>query len=87
MVPLLWINRFFVSCVPHDFVFVHCCLLVTYPERADLLAFAVGVYCIFDTFPCGIMCQVWNLIVSFPDLCRLSYFYLDEDCHAFLIWL
>ena len=24
-------------------------------------------------FPCGILCQVWYLIVSFPDLCLLSY--------------
>ena len=38
--------------------------------------------CVFVTFPCGIMGQVWYLIVSIPDLCRLSYFnttsiYLD----------
>ena len=25
------------------------------------------------TFPCGILGQVWYLIVSFPDLCHLSY--------------
>ena len=30
--------------------------------------------CIFVTFPCGILGQVWYLIVSFSDLCRLSYF-------------
>ena len=45
-------------------------------ERADLLALVGDVYCIFVTFPCGILCQVWYLIVSFPDLCRLSY--LDD---------
>ena len=28
----------------------------------------------FVTFQCGILGQVWNLIVSVPDLCRLSYF-------------
>ena len=28
------------------------------------------------TFPCGILGQVWYLIVSIPDLCRLSYFYI-----------
>ena len=33
-------------------------------------------FCIFVTFPCCILGQVWYLIVSFPDLCRLSYFYL-----------
>ena len=30
--------------------------------------------CVFDTFPCGILGQVWFLIVSIPDCCHLSYF-------------
>ena len=30
--------------------------------------------CVFVTFPCGILGQVRYLIVSIPDLCRLSYF-------------
>ena len=30
--------------------------------------------CDFATFPCGILGQVWYLIVLIPDLCRLSYF-------------
>ena len=29
---------------------------------------------VFVTFPCGIVGQVWYLIVSIPDLSRLSYF-------------
>ena len=58
---------FFVSCVSHAFASVHCCLVVTCWERADLLALVGDVYC-------GILCQVWYLIVSFPDLCSLSYF-------------
>ena len=33
------------------------------------------VYRIFVAFPCGIRGQVWYLIVSLPDLCRLSCFY------------
>ena len=42
--------------------------------------------CVFVTFPCGILGQVWYLIVSFPDLCHLSYFYnqtcrLSHDIH------
>ena len=37
---------FFVSCVSHAFASVHCCLVVTYWERADLLALVGGVYCI-----------------------------------------
>ena len=31
--------------------------------------------CAFVTFPGGILGQVWYLIVSNPDLCRLSYFH------------
>ena len=30
--------------------------------------------CIFVTFPCSVLGQVWHLIVSIPDLCRLSNF-------------
>ena len=30
--------------------------------------------CVFVTFPCGILGQVWYLIGSIPDLYRLSYF-------------
>ena len=74
MVLLLWIICAFVSCVSHAFASVHCCLVVTCWERADLLALVWDVYCIFVAFPCGILGQVWYLIVSFPDLCLLSYF-------------
>ena len=47
--------------------------MVTCWERADLLTSVGDVYCIFVTFPCGILVQVWDLIVSFPDLCRLNF--------------
>ena len=33
----------------------------------------VNSNCDFVTFPCGILGQVWHLIVLIPDLCRLSY--------------
>ena len=33
---------------------------------------------IFITFTCGILGQVWYLIVSIPDLCLLSHFGLLE---------
>ena len=39
----------------------------------------VMLNCIFVTFPCGILGQVWYLIVSIPDLCRLSYIF--EKAH------
>ena len=29
--------------------------------------------CVFETFPCVILGQVWYLIVTVPDLCHLSY--------------
>ena len=70
---------FFVSCVSHTFASVHCCLVITSWERADLLALVGDVYCIFVTFPYGILGQVWYLIVSFPDVWRLSYFYCDRS--------
>ena len=63
----------FLSGVSHAFVSVHCCLVVTCWERTGLLALVCDFYCIFVTFPCGILGQVWYLIVSFPDLCCLSY--------------
>ena len=38
---------FFVyTSVSHAFASVHCCLVVTCWERADLLAFVGGVFCI-----------------------------------------
>ena len=40
----------FVSCVCHAFASVHCCLVLTCWEKADLLALVGDVYCIFVTF-------------------------------------
>ena len=41
--------------------------------------------CVFVTFPCGILGQVWYLIVSIPDLCHLCYSNLNvlssRECH------
>ena len=70
---------FFVSCVSHAFASVHCCFMVTCWERANLLALVGDVYCIFVTFPCGILGQVWFLTVSFPDLCLLITVYLGNN--------
>ena len=67
------------SCVSHAFASVHCCRVVTCWERTDLLALFGDVYCIFVTFPCGILGPVWYLIVSFPDLCLLSYYELSSE--------
>ena len=48
---------------------VHMCLFVTSWERADLFALLLVCH-----FPIGILGQVWNLIVSIPDLCTLTYY-------------
>ena len=58
------------------FVFVMLCsLVVTCWEMANLLALLYVMFsCVFVTFPCGILGQVWYLIVSIPDLCLLTYF-------------
>ena len=40
------------------------------------LSFVV-LNCVVVTFPFGILCQVWYLIVSIPDLCPLSYFHTE----------
>ena len=61
--------------------------MVTCWERADLFALVGDVYCIFVTFPCGILGQVWYLIVSFPDLCHLSYFLLSDRLRQVLLKL
>ena len=66
--------------VCHAFLSVHCSLVVTCWERADLLALLyVMFYCVFVTVLCGVLGQVWCLIVSIPYLCLLSYFYFSDN--------
>ena len=38
----------------------------------------VMLNCVFVIFPCGILGQMWYLIVSIPDLSHRSYF---NKCH------
>ena len=58
------------------FLSVHCSYVVTCLERANRLALLYVMFsCVFVNFPCGILVQVWYLIVSFPDFCLLTYFY------------
>ena len=60
--------------VCHAFLSDHCSLVVTCWERANLLALlCVVFYCVFVTFPCGVLGQMWYLIVSISDLCLLTY--------------
>ena len=55
------------------------CLVVTWWERADLLALVCGVLLLVCYFPIGILGQVWYLIISIPDLCTLTYFYFKME--------
>ena len=57
----------------HVFLTVHCSLLVTCWEMADLLALLyVMFYCVND--PCGVLGRAWCLIETIPDICLLSQF-------------
>ena len=74
-VLLLWI--LFVMCFMFVFVIsnvsVPCSLVVTCWERVDLLALWYMMFsCILS--PCGVLGQVWYLIISSPDFCLLLYF-------------
>ena len=69
----------FVICVYRDFLSVHCSLVVTCWERANLLALlCVMFYFAFVTFPCDGLGQV----VSISDLCLLTYFNLSNSNFA-----
>ena len=75
----------FMSCVCHVSLLCIAALWSPKGERADLLALVCDVYCDFVTFPFGI------LIVSIPDFCCLSYFYISymfqEIFHLFVTCL
>ena len=55
---------------------VHCSLVVTCWERADLFALLYVIFsCVLVTFLCGVLVRgVWFLIVLIRDLCLLLYF-------------
>ena len=59
----------------YAFLSVHCSLVVTCWERANLLALLYVMFsCVFVIFPCCVLGQVWYFIVSIPDLCLFTYF-------------
>ena len=64
----------FLSCVCHAFASVHCCLVVTCWERADLLALVCDVYLWFCHFP---MWYPWSgVVLDCIDSWSLSSFLL-----------
>ena len=46
--------------------------------REKMALLYVMFSCVFVTFPYDILCQMWYLIVSIPDLCLLPYFALNN---------
>ena len=64
----------FMYCVCHAYESVHCCLVVTCWERADLLALVCDFNCVFCHFLMWYHGQVWYLIVMISDFCHLSNF-------------
>ena len=66
----------FMTCVCHAFALFITALWS--PAGKGLTSWLLFVMsnCDLVTFPCGILGQVWYLIVLIPDLCRISYF----DC-------
>ena len=74
-VLLLWIILLFMFRVCRAVLSVHCSLVVTCCERAGLLTLLYVTFsCDFVTFRCGVLGQMWYLIVSIPDLYLLPYF-------------
>ena len=75
-VVLLFVDPFllFMFRVCHAVLYVHCSPVFTCLERANLLALLYVVFSsVLDTFPCGVLGQVWYLIVSFCS--NLTYIY------------
>ena len=64
------------------FAYVHCCLVVTCRKSADLLAPFMMFKCVFVTFPCGILGQVWYLIVWI--LILPPYLFVENRAELFL---
>ena len=68
--------------VCHAFLSVHCSLVVTFWERAGLLAFL----CVMLLFFVVVFCHfpVWcpgSVVVLDPDLCLLTFFIYANFCH------
>ena len=57
-------------CLCNAVVSVPCSLVITFWERADLLALLCAMFpYVFVSFPYDVTCQVWYSIVLIPDLC------------------
>ena len=62
----------FVFYVCHAALSVHYNIMVICWEMANLLALLYVMFsCVFVTFPCCVLGQVWYLIASIPYICLL----------------
>ena len=65
-------DHFYYVCFVSRSCFLVCSLQPAGDMRAGLLALLhVRFSCVFVTFPCGFLGQVWYLIVLIPDLASL----------------
>ena len=71
---IVYIQHTFISWSPEQYL-EQIFIVPKKVEHSKLVMFIV----FFVTFPCGILGQVWYLVVSFPDLCRHSYFYVETS--------
>ena len=62
----------FMPCVFHAFVSFIAALMSPAGKGMTSCFLFVVFTCVFVTFPCGILGQVWYFVVLIPDLCRLS---------------
>ena len=60
------------------FVMLTCLVIAALLSPAGKGLTCVMFYCVFVTFPCGFLGQVWYLIVSIPDPCLLTYFEMSK---------
>ena len=58
----------------YDVLSVPCSLDITCLERVDLSLLYIVSSCVFVTFPCDVLVQVWYLIETNPDFCLPIYF-------------
>ena len=77
---------FCVSCVSHAFASVHCCLVVTCWERAWPLGSCWWCLLYFVSFPCGVLGQVWCLVVSISDFCPPFLFWCRRLVYSVWLW-
>ena len=62
------------SCLVFAMLSHHFIAAVWSPAGNGLIFWLLFVMfnCVFVTFPCGVLGQVWYLILSIPDICGLS---------------